>query len=403
MLDFLGNLMSGLFGAASSFSQNDANIYAQQLANQTNLQIAQMNNDYNKAMFEKQLAYNSEMFDKQTLYNDRMFNKQADFSREQLETQNAFNESMMQKANEFQLDMWNKQNEYNSAENQRARLEAAGLNPFLMMSGGSAGTAGFASGTSASSSSGAGMPSSGSVSPLGVNAPSASPVHVNPVLSDLSGVRESIYQTIGNIMQAERNDAQNELTLAEAQQVRIENSFKAQNLIADIAEKMSRTESNKLKNAYQSVINDFAAENQVQDLKQKRINYQLSEVQHGLNSVEYSMQVLRAQRYPEQLALDISQSYANLELLYQKGKLNDKELQMRTLQLVEQQAKNFGMKINNWVANRTAQSLVQQAQWNAVKAKNNSNADNPWQDSYSSSSGWLYRGLKKAKEFVSPW
>lgn len=403
MFGFLGNLFGGLFGLGSSAMNNQANIRAQQMANETNLRIAQMNNEYNRAMFEKQLSYNTDMFDKQVAQNDKMFAQQAKFSEQQLEKQNAFNESMMDKANQFQFDMWNRQNEYNSAENQRARLEAAGLNPFLMMSGGSAGTAGFASGTSASSGSGAGMPSAGSVSPLGVNAPTASPVHVNPVLSDISGVRESIYQTIGNIMQAERLDAENELTHAEAQQVRIENAYRAQNLIADINEKMSRTESNSLKNKYQAVVNDFAAENQVQDLKQKKINYQLAQVQHGLNSVEYSMQVLRAQKYPEQLSLEISQSYANLELLYQKGKLNDKELKLRTLQLVEQEARNFGLKIDNWVANRTANSLVQQAYWNAQKAKNNSSADNPWQDSYSSSGGWLYRGLKKLNDVLSPW
>ena len=37
--------------------------------------------------------------------------------------------------------MWEKQNAYNSPVEQRRRLEQAGLNPNLMMNGGSAGTA----------------------------------------------------------------------------------------------------------------------------------------------------------------------------------------------------------------------------------------------------------------------
>lgn len=54
---------------------------------------------------------------------------------------NEFNAAEAEKARQFQLSMWNKTNEYNSALAQRSRLEEAGLNPYLMMNGGSAGTA----------------------------------------------------------------------------------------------------------------------------------------------------------------------------------------------------------------------------------------------------------------------
>lgn len=61
---------------------------------------------------------------------------------------NEFNAAEAEKARQFQLDMWNRTNEYNSASAQRTRLEEAGLNPYLMMNGGSAGVA-QSSGTSA--------------------------------------------------------------------------------------------------------------------------------------------------------------------------------------------------------------------------------------------------------------
>lgn len=54
---------------------------------------------------------------------------------------NEFNAAEAEKARQFQLDMWNRTNEYNSASSQRSRLEEAGLNPYLMMNGGSAGAA----------------------------------------------------------------------------------------------------------------------------------------------------------------------------------------------------------------------------------------------------------------------
>ena len=64
---------------------------------------------------------------------------------------NEFNAAEAEKARQFQLDMWNRTNEYNSASAQRSRLEGAGLNPYLMMNGGSAGTAQSAGSTSPAS------------------------------------------------------------------------------------------------------------------------------------------------------------------------------------------------------------------------------------------------------------
>lgn len=64
---------------------------------------------------------------------------------------NEFNAAEAEKARQFQLDMWNRTNEYNSASAQRSRLEDAGLNPYLMMNGGSAGTAQSAGSTSPAS------------------------------------------------------------------------------------------------------------------------------------------------------------------------------------------------------------------------------------------------------------
>lgn len=61
---------------------------------------------------------------------------------------NDFNAAEAEKARQFQLDMWNRENEYNSASSQRQRLSEAGLNPYLMMSGGNAGVASSAGSTS---------------------------------------------------------------------------------------------------------------------------------------------------------------------------------------------------------------------------------------------------------------
>lgn len=87
-------------------------------------------------------------------------NKQGDKNRKhQLEMQQIQNEwasSESQKSRDFAKSMFDAANEWNSAKNQRARLEEAGLNPYLMMNGGSAGTASSTSANTVSGASGSG-------------------------------------------------------------------------------------------------------------------------------------------------------------------------------------------------------------------------------------------------------
>ena len=110
-----GGLIGGLFG-----------LFGQKRANEMNMRINHMNNEFNERMLDKQLA--------------------------------------------FQQEMWDKTNEYNSAKNQRARLEEAGLNPYLMMSGGNAGTASAMSGGSTSAANAIPMQNVGAAFNQGVSA-----------------------------------------------------------------------------------------------------------------------------------------------------------------------------------------------------------------------------------------
>lgn len=57
---------------------------------------------------------------------------------------NEFQAQEAQKQRDFQLEMWNKQNEYNDPSAQRARLENAGINPYMAMGNNPSGTAGSA-------------------------------------------------------------------------------------------------------------------------------------------------------------------------------------------------------------------------------------------------------------------
>lgn len=96
-MSVVGSAVQAGASIANTNSTNKANLQIAQQTNQANKEIAQMSNEYNQQMLERQI--------------------------------------------EQEWDMWNAQNEYNSASSQRQRLEDAGLNPYMMMDGGSAGTA----------------------------------------------------------------------------------------------------------------------------------------------------------------------------------------------------------------------------------------------------------------------
>ena len=152
-MGLLGSIAGGLLGIGSSAIQNSQNRQNVRETNQMNYKINQMNNQFNERMAIQQ--------------------------------------------RNWQENMWNKENTYNTASAQRQRLEEAGLNPYLMMNGGSAGVAQSA-GTGASAS------SSGSAV-------------MQPFQADYSGIGSSI----GNIfqyelMQSEKSQLQGARQLADA-------------------------------------------------------------------------------------------------------------------------------------------------------------------------------------------
>ena len=162
--DVLG-VAANIFGNIMGASNNSA-------ANRTNLQIAQMNNEFNERMLEKQLAYNWKALMQEQAYDTEKWQGQT--------ASNLRNNLFLQRDAQA----------YNSAVAQRIRLEAAGLNPYMMMDGGSAGTSG-----TASASAGAG----GSPSAKGINPPTATPVQVQPYIPDITGITD----ILGRLMDIE--------------------------------------------------------------------------------------------------------------------------------------------------------------------------------------------------------
>lgn len=157
-MGLLGSIAGGLFGIGSSAIQNSQNRQNVQETNQMNYKINQLNNQFNERMAIQQ--------------------------------------------RNWQENMWNKENAYNTASAQRQRLEEAGLNPYLMMNGGSAGVAQSAG--------------------TGATASSSGDAVMQPFQADYSGIGSSI----GNIfqyelMQSEKSQLQGARQLADAKAMEV--------------------------------------------------------------------------------------------------------------------------------------------------------------------------------------
>ena len=122
-----------------------------------------------------------------------MGRKERKFQAKQAELNRNFQSAEAQKNRDFEVDMWNKTNEYNSATNQRARLEEAGLNPYMMMDGGNAGEAGSVTAPS---------------TPQGAM-PGATGDTTENVISGLNSVSNAIGQFYDNMLTQSRATAQN--------------------------------------------------------------------------------------------------------------------------------------------------------------------------------------------------
>lgn len=157
-MGLLSSIAGGLLGVGSSAMQNSQNRQNVQETNQMNYKINQMNNQFNERMAIQQ--------------------------------------------RNWQENMWNKENAYNTASAQRQRLEAAGLNPYLMMNGGSAGAAQSAG--------------------TGASASSAGSAVMQPFQADYSGIGSSIGSVLQyELMQSEKSQLQGAKQVSDAKALQI--------------------------------------------------------------------------------------------------------------------------------------------------------------------------------------
>lgn len=344
--------MTGIVGSSiGAGSSLIGGIAGTGMQNAANKEIAQMNNAFNEKMFDKQVAYNKEMYQQQLGDQWKFYNDSK---------QNAWD--LVANQQQFQTDMWNKNNEYNSASAQRERLEAAGLNPYLMMNGGSAGTAQAMSGSAGAA------PSGAAPSGQGVTPPTATPYS-----ADYSGITAGL----GRAIDVLASMPDRKVKEAQAENLRIEGKYIAGKAMAQILQMKTEAKTKEARLALDRLVADFDNNLKVSNMAVNEQNIAESKARTQLTVTENLMRQKQLEWLPTQQKIELAQATADIALKLSTGSLNNVKAQheikkiaetvARTKNITQQfdfDSKTFDMRV----------STIEASMWHAI---NNAGPDSP--------------------------
>lgn len=314
--------MTGLVGSAiGAGSSLIGGVSTTAMQNKANKEIAQMNNAFNEKMFDKQIAYNKEMYQTQLGDQWKFYDDQK---------ANAWKLYEDNKA--YQTEMWNKTNEYNDPSAQRARLEAAGLNPYMMMNGGSAGVAGSVSGTQGSA------PSAGSPSAQGVQPPTATPYS-----ADYSGIMQGLGHAIDTIMTGSQRDIQN----AQAYNLRIEGKYIASKAIAELYKIYNEAKNDDERVAIQRVLSSIQKDLSASQVAVNNENIRQIQAQTKLAVTENLLREQQLKFLPYEQKMQLALGAADIALKYSQKNLTEKQAQHEIEKLAETVVRANGQAMQN--------------------------------------------------------
>lgn len=344
--------MTGIVGSSiGAGSSLIGGIAGTGMQNAANKEIAQMNNAFNEKMFDKQVAYNKEMYQQQLGDQWKFYNDSK---------QNAWD--LVANQQQFQTDMWNKNNEYNSASAQRERLEAAGLNPYLMMNGGSAGAAQTMSGSAGAA------PSGAAPSAQGVTPPTATPYS-----ADYSGITAGL----GRAIDVLSSMPDRKVKEAQADNLRIEGKYIAGKAMAQILQMKTEAKTKEARLALDRLIADFDNNLKVSNMAVNEQNIAESKARTQLTVTENFMRQKQLEWLPMHQKIELAQAAADIALKRSMGNLNNVKAQHEIKKIAETVARTNNMTQQFNFDSKTFDmrvSSVEASMWHAI---NNAGPDSP--------------------------
>ena len=266
---------------------------------------------------------------------------------------NNFNERMLQKQMDYNRDMWNAQNAYNTPSAQRKRYEDAGINPYMALGN-------IASGNAQSAG--------------GVNPPSASPSSpANVARFDSSGIQQAVQGYMANRIQEKSVNSSTALQDANAEQVRIENQYKAMDLVTQLYERIENTKNIKQRNAYQQMLNETYMEQFNSDMRIKQNQADLIESQVREKYFDIGLKAVHLFNLPKQYQLTFASISADVLLRQAQEKLTWEQAWHEMQKSFETESKRYGVQLNNKIVKETIDYVIERAKTEASFA--------PWEKS----------------------
>lgn len=242
---------------------------------------------------------------------------------------NEANARLAQKQNDWNLEQWNRENAYNTPEAQRARYEAAGINPYFAL----------------------GNIQSGNADSL----MSAELANQQPVVSDLQGQSGQILgSSIANAAQTGVNSYFNaQIQQEQAKQLQIQNTFDLQSLKDRVNSLHYDSEAKRMANyvyngSMQSLLNITKNQERMSYTQEAIMNLQHVGTEYDLVAKKFTNDnILPAQASLAKMSLD--QMVAQIALTKQQEKLTKKQVDY----YADQMAIQWLMANSQWLTAKT--------------------------------------------------
>lgn len=251
-------------------------------------------------------------------------NKTNETSKEIAEMNNKFNAEQAQIQRDWQEDMWNKNNEYNSPQ----ALISRGLNPFIGSNAGAGVSKSPASGGVAASSS-----------------PPPSLQAFRPDFSDVGSALASMAQARASMLNAEQNAA---LTPYKIEQIRGATDYRN----IGVGESGYWNKST----GRESALLDQSKE--YQELKNMEFAGRLTKAQEAQILLDSEAQQVLNKYLDEQQQADLFIKGQTLANLYAQGALTEAQYKTEMAKAVKLSVETNGLRIQNRIADETADSLI---------------------------------------------
>lgn len=304
------------------------------------------------------------------LFGSRGSSNAAKYQLQAARETNQMNYQIAQENNAFNQMMWEKQNAYNSPVEQRRRLEQAGLNPNLMMNGGSAGTA--ESAPTADTSGVQQVPDIGSTIASGYQQLGSS---LSTAASQIAGMvyNNGLQQANVNKAQAEAQSASQDASYKE-----LRNQFAASQFLADLREKqyrglIAKSDYDYLRDSMQDRLDSIKFQNSLTGSQSSYYNQMA-----GLVDVQRKIEQTNLDWLPQEKQAGLAATLQNIHTMVSQMHLNYAQAKNAYAMAALNYASEAGLRIDNRLKDSTFDLAVKMAgnqvnteYWNQLNSKLN--------------------------------